>query len=149
MHPERPTLMRHHHGYTWLGTGFGTMRDGPRRVGHPEFSSSGVPPLELAHWLLKPAHFVMGTWTDPREAAAWFGRKAREHVDAFIDSHDRSSLDAKIIVVAEAVAYGEDVAGGWWMSGQRFLAVHLIACSPHRFRPEYVCPVPNRVPESR
>lgn len=40
-----------------------------------------------------------------------------------------------------ALVAGEDRVGGWWVSGGRFLSVNLIACSPHRVRPEYACPL--------
>jgi hypothetical protein len=131
----------HHHGYLWLGSGLELLRDGPRRPEDPEFSTSRVPPLELAHWLLKPRGFIQGTWTDAREAAAWFGAQAREHAAAFSSEHDRDVevIATRVQSAAEAVARGEDVVGGWYLTGQRFLSVCLIAC-PHRFRPEYPCP---------
>ncbi|MBL1098272.1 hypothetical protein [Streptomyces coffeae] len=134
--------MHHHHGYTWLGSGHDLLKDGPRRPIHPEFASSKVVPLELAHWLLKPPSFVQGTWTDPTQAADWFGNRAREHADSFASDHDRApeTLSAKVQGAAEAVAGGEDVAGGWYLTGQRFLSVCLIACGPHRLRPGIGCP---------
>lgn len=132
---------RHHHGYTWLGSGFELHRDGPRRDVHPAFGSSPVPPLEVAQWLLKPASFVRGSWTDPQEVAEWFGAQARGHAEAFAAGHDREVLDDRIAAVAARVAGGEDVVGGWWLTGQRFLAVCLVGCSPHRVRPSYACPV--------
>ena len=132
----------HHHGYTWLGSGHDLLKDGPRRTLHPEFTSSKVVPLELAHWLLKPASFVRGTWTDPAQAADWFGGRAREYACCFASGHDRApgTLSARVRRAAGAVAAGEDVAGGWYLTGQRFLSVCLIACSPHRTRPEIGCP---------
>ncbi|UQA93570.1 hypothetical protein [Streptomyces halobius] len=42
---------------------------------------------------------------------------------------------------AGGLAAGEDRVGGWWVSGDRFLSLNLIACSPHRVRPEYRCPL--------
>lgn len=135
--------MHHHvHGYTWLGSGHELTKDGPRRPLHPEFGNCAVVPLELAHWLLKPSRFVRGTWTDPQEAAAWFGARAREHAGASVSVHDRHPvvLAARTESTAGAVARGEDVAGGWHLTGQRFLSICLVACGPHRFRPEYRCP---------
>ncbi len=122
----------HHHGYTWLGSAHELLKDGPRRPLHPEFRSSKVVPLELAHWLLKPASFIQGTWTDPRQAAEWFRTQARDAAASFVWEHDRD--------VAGSVTGGEDVVGGWYLTGQRFLSVCLIACSPHRTRPEIPCP---------
>ncbi|MCH0542893.1 hypothetical protein I3F58_25710 [Streptomyces sp. MUM 203J] len=130
----------HHHGYAWLGSGLHQVRDGVRRAGHPEFATSPVPPLELAHWLLRPAPFVRGTWDDPEQAAEWFGRQVRPHRDVLADAHDREVLEARLAAVSDSAAGGEDVAGGWWLSGQRYLGVYLVGCRPHRFRPEYPCP---------
>lgn len=130
----------HHHGYVWLGSGHELAKDGPRRPAHGEFAVSRVPPLELAHWLLKPASFVEGTWRDPGEAAAWWGGRVRAHADALLP-HDRQRVAARAEAAVRAVAGGEDVAGGWWLAGGRFLSVCLIGCSPHRFRPECRCPI--------
>jgi hypothetical protein len=137
-----PTQVRHHHGYMWLGSGTELLKDGPRRPAHPEFRAAKVVPLELAHWLLKPTSFVQGTWHKPQEAADWFGQQARYHASCFTSARDRSEevLSNQITNVSKAVAGGQDVAGGWYLTGQRFLSVCLIACSPHRFRPEYACP---------
>ncbi|MFI6105861.1 hypothetical protein [Streptomyces sp. NPDC051310] len=132
----------HHHGYMWLGSGLHLVRDGVRRAGHPDFPSSPYPPLELAHWLLKPPSLVRGTWTDPKEAATWWAEQARPHVEAFAYDHDRDVLEDRVRGAADSALGGEDVAGGWWLSGQRYLGVYLIACSPHRFRPDYRCPAP-------
>src|SRR4051794_19119161 len=40
----------------------------------------------------------------------------------------------------KALAAGEDVVGGWYLTAQRLLSVCLIACSPHGLRPEIPCP---------
>ena len=130
----------HHHGYTWLGSGRELGKDGPRRPAHGEFALSRVPPLELAHWLLKSPALVQGTWRDPQQAADWWGARVRAHGDALLP-HDRQQVSTRTQAAARAVAGGEDVAGGWWLAGGRFLSVCLIGCSPHRFRPEACCPV--------
>lgn len=132
----------HHHGYTWLGSGHDLLKDGPRRPMHPDFTGARVVPLELAHWLLKPRSFIRGTWTAPEEAVAWFVTQAQNHAPSFASDHDRTpeALSARIAATAEAVVAGQDVAGGWYLTGQRFLSVCLIACSPHRTRPEIPCP---------
>ncbi|MFI0818659.1 hypothetical protein ACH4TX_22870 [Streptomyces sp. NPDC021098] len=126
----------HHHGYTWLGSAHELLKDGPRRPLHPEFRSSKVVPLELAHWLLKPASFIQGTWTDPQQAAEWFDGQARDAAASFVSEHDRDA----VVRAAKWVTEGEDAVGGWYLTGQRFLSVCLIACDPHRMRPETPCP---------
>lgn len=132
----------HHHGYTWLGSAHDLLKDGPRRPLHPEFRSSKVVPLELAHWLLKPASFIHGTWTDPRQAAEWFGGQLHASAASFASEHDRDGgrLADTVSQAVDRVTSGEDVVGGWYLTGQRFLSVCLIACSPHRMRPEIPCP---------
>ncbi|MFF8814289.1 hypothetical protein [Streptomyces pactum] len=138
----RRTATMHHHGYLWLGSGYELAKDGPRRPGHPEFPTARVVPLELAHWLLKPRPFVQGTWDDPDAAAAWFGQRAREHASAFATAHDRDveRIAGKVESARRAAAGGEDVAGGWYLTGQRFLSVCLVACDPHPARREFPCP---------
>lgn len=84
--------------------------------------------------------FVRGTWAEPKEAAAWFAEQARLHAGAFEQAHDRDALEDRVTAAVDAAAGGQDVAGGWWLTGRRFLGVYLIACSPHRFRPGYPCP---------
>ncbi|MGW5675155.1 hypothetical protein ACWEV4_08730 [Streptomyces sp. NPDC003860] len=139
-------MERHHHGYTWLGSGFDLHQDGPRRAVHPTFATNPLPPLEVAHWLLKPAAFVRGTWSDPREAAEWFASHVRAHSDSFTERAERFRADDRIPAIAEQAAEGADVVGGWWLTGQRFLSVTLVACSPHRLRPSYPCPVAGSAP---
>ncbi|MDT0542265.1 hypothetical protein [Streptomyces lonegramiae] len=135
-------MQHHHHGYTWLGSARDLLKDGPRRPIHPEYKATRTVPLELAHWLLKPATFIQGTWTDPAQAAEWFAALTREHTASFASDHDRDSetLSAQFQRIAKALAAGEDIVGGWYLTGQRFLSVCLIACSPHRLRPEIPCP---------
>ncbi|GAA2112532.1 hypothetical protein GCM10009802_10680 [Streptomyces synnematoformans] len=85
-------------------------KDGPRRPAHPEFTVSRVPPLELAHWLLKPATFVAGTWGD----------QVRAHAGALLP-HDSEHVPARAESAARAVAGGcgrrrrrrRVVAGRW------------------------------------
>ncbi|MEU1946929.1 hypothetical protein ABZ554_31950 [Streptomyces sp. NPDC020125] len=62
---------------------------------------------------------------------------------AFASERDRDTTRLGDVIgrLAERVASGEDVVGGWYLTGQRFLSVCLIACSPHRMRPEIPCPV--------
>ncbi|MEU9603155.1 hypothetical protein [Streptomyces sp. NPDC048057] len=137
-------MQRHHHGYTWLGSGFDLHQDGPRRAVHPTFATNPLPPLEVAHWLLKPASLVRGTYDGPREAAEWFAAQVRPHAATFATQPDPFTIDDRIPAIAEQVADGADVVGGWWLTGQRFLSVTLVACSPHRLRPSYACPVELR-----
>ncbi|WP_260867263.1 hypothetical protein [Streptomyces sp. SAJ15] len=103
---------------------------------------SKVVPLELAHWLLKPASLIQGTWNEPMEATDWFRAHVRMYAPSFASEHhrDETRLTERISRAVEAMRNGEDVAGGWYLTGQGFLSVCLIACSPHRMRPDIACP---------
>lgn len=134
----------HHHGYLWLGDGKSLLSDGPRRANHPEFATAAVMPLENADWLLKPPGFIRATFTDAHAAADWYGAQIRGHVELFASARDRESdvMVRRLAAVVEDVKQGQDAVGGWWLTGQRFLSVALVACSPHKFRPERRCPKP-------
>ncbi|MBH5335422.1 hypothetical protein IHE55_11675 [Streptomyces pactum] len=135
----------HHHGYVWLGSGHDLNKDGPRRPAHPDFGSTTVVPLEVAHWLLKPPSFIRGTWTAPAAAVAWFERQVREHAPSFTSGHERDRSAGVIGTAAETAAGGRDVVGGWYLAGQRFLSVCLVTCSPNRTRPDIPCPTGLRL----
>jgi hypothetical protein len=101
-----------------------------------------VPPLETAHWLLKPAGFIEATLKDSGEAADWFGERMGAQASAFASPYDRDAdvMARRVAAAGEAVAGGQDHVGGWYLTGQRFLSICLVACSPHTFRPAYACP---------
>lgn len=130
----------HHHAYVWLGSGEVLVKPGDahRRPGHPEFRTAQVMPLECADWLLKAAERIEGTFVEPKEGAGWYAGQLAERAALFGGA---SAPDPLYDETVRALAAGEDRVGGWWVSGGRFLSVNLIACSPHRVRPEYACPL--------
>ncbi|MGW7578759.1 hypothetical protein [Streptomyces sp. NPDC054765] len=130
----------HHHGYVWLGSGDVLVKPGDahRRPGHPEFRTAQVMPLECADWLLKAAGRIEGTFVEADEGAEWYAGQLAEHASLFGGASAPDPLYGETV---RALAAGEDRVGGWWVSGGRFLSVNLIACSPHRVRPEYACPL--------
>lgn len=130
----------HHHAYVWLGSGEVLVKpgDAQRRPGHPEFRTAQVMPLECADWLLKAAGRIEGTFVEPKEGAEWYAGQLAEHASLFGGTSVPEPLHEETV---RALAAGEDRVGGWWVSGGRFLSVNLIACSPHRVRPEYACPL--------
>lgn len=129
----------HHHAYVWLGHGDVLVKagDAHRRPGNPEFATAPVMPLECADWLLKDAARIEATFDGPEEAAVWYAGQLARHADTFAGTYARTADHGEIV---RRLAGGEDVVGGWWVNGGRFLSVNLIACGPHRMRREYVCP---------
>ncbi|KUJ70821.1 hypothetical protein ACZ90_00435 [Streptomyces albus subsp. albus] len=128
----------HHHAYEWLGPGQYLIKPGDavRRPGHPEFASTAMMPLECADWLRKPARFIKETFTSPTAATEWFRGRVTGHQDLFaelpVPFGGWREVDRRL-------AAAEDFVGGWYVKGDRFLSLNLIAC-PNRLRPEYGCP---------
>lgn len=48
-----------------------------------DFPATGVPPVQTAHWLMKPASMVRGTWEEPKEAGEWLGLQLAEFAPRF------------------------------------------------------------------
>ncbi|TBO56719.1 hypothetical protein EYS09_26485 [Streptomyces kasugaensis] len=130
----------HHHAYLWLGHGDILVRPGDahRRPAHPEFRSAQVMPLECADWLLKPASRIEATFHEPEEGADWYAEQIALHAGLFAGSYAPVPAPEETV---RALSAGADRVGGWWVTGGRFLSVSLIACSPHRARPDYACPL--------
>ncbi|MGW4236838.1 hypothetical protein ACWEJP_08335 [Streptomyces sp. NPDC004749] len=131
---------RHHHAYVWTGHGDVLVKpgDAPRRPTNEEFRTAQVMPLESADWLLKTASRIEATFAEPKEAADWYTETVAEHAPTFAGTYGAPPGVEEIV---RRLRDGEDVVGGWWVVGGRFLSVNLIAC-PHRIRTEYACPAP-------
>ncbi|MGW3013559.1 hypothetical protein ACWC9R_32740 [Streptomyces sp. NPDC001219] len=130
----------HHHAYVWLGSGEVLVKPGDahRRPDHPEFRSAQVMPLASADWLLKPAARIEATFEEPKEAADWYDTQLAHYAGLFVGTYPPKPLYDETV---RALCAGEDRVGGWWVSGGRFLSLNLIACSPHRVRPDLACPL--------
>ncbi|MGP8299707.1 hypothetical protein ACTPOK_17620 [Streptomyces inhibens] len=130
----------HHHAYIWLGHGDVLVKPGDahRRPHHKEFLNAQVMPLECADWLLKPASRIEATLHVPKEGADWYVGQLAAHDDLFAGSY---AVDPAYEETVRVLSAGEDRVGGWWVTGGRFLSLNLIACSPHRVRPDYACPL--------
>ncbi|MBZ6473752.1 hypothetical protein K9U14_10275 [Streptomyces griseocarneus] len=133
----------HVHGYMWVGEKAVFDREGDRRPGGPGFGGSGVPPMRTADWLLKPAGLVRGTWDVPSGAAAWLVGRLAAHAARFHSPQDRdpTRLAAHASSVMDRLAWGGDVARGYYLERPLFLSLALVTCSPNRAAPEARCPV--------
>ncbi|MEU8570679.1 hypothetical protein AB0C51_20425 [Streptomyces pathocidini] len=78
------------------------------------------------------------TFHDPKEAADWFAEQLLRNADIIVGSYTPGATRTERVLT---LSTGGDVVGGWWASGGRFLSLNLIACSPHRVRPDYACPL--------
>ncbi len=144
--------MTHWHGYAWLGPAVEMDLEAPRRPGLAPiepgnaavFAASEVPPLELAHWLLRPPQQVKATFTDPDAAADWLRDQVLPHLAAMASPReaDPVRLERVRARAARTLRAGGSEAFGHYLTGARFLSVSAIACGPNPFRPELPCPAP-------
>ncbi|MBT2456591.1 hypothetical protein [Streptomyces sp. ISL-86] len=153
----------HHHGYAWVGEKKTFDNEGIRRPppepGAPpgaeealreryrnavtDFPATGVPPIQTAHWLMKPASTVRGTWEEPKEAGEWLGLQLAEFAPRFASESDREAIRLILLVKAavERLTWGGDVSLGHYLKGTVFHSVALVTCSPNRADTDLPCPV--------
>ncbi|WP_373300762.1 hypothetical protein [Streptomyces hiroshimensis] len=101
--------------------------------------------MQTAHWLMKPAGLVRGTWDAPKEAAAWLGDRLVEHTPRFASKADRDATRLAVLVAAaaERLGWGGDVSHGFYLERPVFLSLALVTCSPNRAVPDQPCPDGN------
>lgn len=106
------------------------------------FPSSDVPPIQTAHWLMKPSSTIRGTWEEPKEAGAWLGRHLAEFAARFASPKEREATRLLLLVKAAVarLAEGDDVSLGHYLRGTVFHSVALVTCSPNRSVPGLPCP---------
>ncbi|MFF3557766.1 hypothetical protein ACWD4V_04170 [Streptomyces tsukubensis] len=158
----------HHHGYSWTGEKRAFDDEAVRRPPYPdppppaapgdavaqrlseryrevvaEFAITGVPPMETAYWLVKPAALVRGTWEEPKEAGAWLAEQLAEAAPRFAVRAEYDPVRAERLVrdAVERLGWGGDVSLGHFLRGPLFHSLALVTCSPNRARPELGCPL--------
>ncbi|MBP2404814.1 hypothetical protein SNS2_3437 [Streptomyces netropsis] len=152
----------HIHGYAWLGEKKAFDEESLRRpVGEPptadspldviqryrsalaDFPVTDLPPLQTAHWLLKPASLVRGTWQEPKEAGEWLGLQLSEFAPRFVSEDDREVTRLMLLTkgAVERLAWGGDVSFGHYLKGTVFHSIALVTCSPNRTDSTLPCPI--------
>ncbi|MEU9338203.1 hypothetical protein AB0D49_34490 [Streptomyces sp. NPDC048290] len=153
----------HHHGYLWTGPKQRFDDEALRRPAHPVPPPAGarpelvqryrevkagfpvveLPPLETAHWLVKPAGQVRGTWAEPHAAARWLGARVAEYAPRFAagPDRDRARLTALVGSAAARLGWGGDVSWGFYLEQPAFLYLSVVSCAPNRARPDLGCPL--------
>lgn len=152
----------HIHGYAWLGEKKAFDKESLRRPpGAPptasspsdvferyrsavtEFPVTDVPPLQTAHWLMKPAPIVRGTWQEPKEAGEWLGLQLTQFARRFASEEERDATRLMLLAkaAAERLTWGGDVSLGHYLKGTLFHSVALVTCSPNHTGPDLPCPI--------
>ncbi|MFI0734543.1 hypothetical protein ACH4S9_36955 [Streptomyces sp. NPDC021225] len=109
----------------------------------PAFMASEVPPLEVPHWLLRPARMIKATFGEPEKAAVWYQDQVTDLTPAFMTDHDKNPArqTERFAAAGDRLGWGGDVVGGWYLRGTGFASVHVVACSANRIRPAIPCPI--------
>ncbi|MEV7865553.1 hypothetical protein AB0P17_05500 [Streptomyces sp. NPDC088124] len=152
----------HIHGYTWLGEKAMFDKESLRRPpGAPPTASSPlevieryrqavaafptteVPPLQTAHWLMKRASVIQGTWREPKEAGEWLALRLAELASRFTSAEEREAARLALLrqSAVERLTEGGDVSLGHYLKGTVFHSVSLVTCSPNRSSPDLPCPI--------
>lgn len=158
----------HHHGYAWVGEKRTFDDEAVRRPPHPhppppavpgdavaqrlldryrevvaEFAVTDLPPIQTAHWLLKPAATIRGTWAEPKEAGTWLADRLAEYAPRFAHGPERDPARLAQLVrdAVERSGWGGDVSLGHYLNGTLFHSVALVTCSPNRTDPALPCPL--------
>ncbi|MFE7131190.1 hypothetical protein ACFVIM_10055 [Streptomyces sp. NPDC057638] len=155
----------HIHGYAWLGEKADFDQDSLRRPPGPaptpssppevaerhrrattEFPVTEIPPIQTAHWLLKPPPLVRGTWYEPKEAGEWLAQRLAEFAPRFSTAaeHETARHDRLVRAAVERLATGRDVSLGHYLRGTLFHSLALVTCSPNGTHPHIRCPAPDR-----
>lgn len=150
----------HFHGYLWAGDKAVFDKESIRRPPSPvepvgssapdlveryrqavaEWQVTGVPPLETAYWLVKPAKLIRGTWGHPKEAAEWLGERLAEYAPHFALPIGPERIADKVAYAAKTLGWGGDVSLGSYLRRPKFLSLALVTCSPNHAAPEQLCP---------
>ncbi|MFJ5111524.1 hypothetical protein ACIQAD_12900 [Streptomyces sp. NPDC088551] len=152
----------HHHGYAWTGPKQRFDQDGFRRPpglhppppdSRPEllqrcrdvaaaFPVSELPPIQTAHWLMKPPAAIRGTWEEPERAVAWMKKQLAAYATRFDSPVYQDSAHLTLVTdsAAERLGWGGDVSLGFYLERPAFLSLALVTCSPNRAAPALACP---------
>ncbi|WP_267133672.1 hypothetical protein [Streptomyces sp. WAC 00631] len=154
----------HFHGYLWVGEKAEFDKESRRRLpvepwpgADPdtsaqraalhrtlteEFLRSPLPPIEVALWLLKPAHLVAGSWDGAESAAAWLGARLEEYAPRREPLLDGRTAHLRGLVgrLTGTLLRGGDVSLGYYLGPPAFLSLAVVACSPNRAAPGLPCP---------
>lgn len=139
----------HFHAYRWQGDRRDYDREAERRPGarwgeppSAAFLANRCTPLQVNHWLLRPASAVNETLPDASQAATWF-RAELEAVASSLSGGEGGAerVGATVAHVAETLLRGGDVHRGWYLPGAGYLTLDIIGCSVNRSGPDLPCPL--------
>ncbi|MFJ2112266.1 hypothetical protein ACIOEX_10270 [Streptomyces sp. NPDC087850] len=94
-----------------------------------------APPKQpLAPQAPHPLTHIRATFHQPAQAAHWYLEQLGPHTDSLTGTY-AALPDAEHLTQRLSRRHG--IIGGWWLTGQRFLSLNLIACHP-----PHPCPNP-------
>ncbi|MFI2031422.1 hypothetical protein [Streptomyces buecherae] len=144
----------HWHAYYWRGQRSTYDQEAARRPTmlhnveniqpSQEFMLNECPPLEIAHWLLRPPRMIKETFDGEAadQVAEWFRKAVEEAATSFAAERDREpdQIEYRVAMARETASWGGDVYATWYLHGKGFLALSVIGCSPNWSSPGLPCP---------
>lgn len=120
--------MTHHwHAYAW--TGHALPPDAERHD-----LSGPLPPLQVAHWLRKPADRIAATFTEPGEALGWLEQQLQEVRPVPYDL----PAERRLAWARDELERRGDVVWGYYTAARGYASRAVIACPREGER----CPAP-------
>lgn len=113
---------KHWHAYAWVGheRPADSVRLNPDQP---------TPPLEISHWLRKPARHVAETFPNSADgisdALAWVRAGALKQPDL---SEDAFPLEERMVYVEDDLTRGSDMVWGYYSKNSRYVSSALVAC---------------------
>lgn len=152
----------HFHAYSWIGA-CGPKSDfykeigrrpPPRSVepGDPQVSAdfikthmldwkaSDLPPVEIAHWLLRSPKHIKGTFKEPAAALPWLSEWLDRMPYASARDKDDWVRYRRVLSAGEELSRGQSLSLGWYLTEQRFGSVAVVSCAPNNYYPGIACP---------
>ncbi|MFJ5123422.1 hypothetical protein [Kitasatospora sp. NPDC088548] len=138
-HWNRPGL--HWHCYAWSGNK--RPDDVERRPPETQNGvrpawSSPVPPLEVMHWLAKPAAQIKLTTNDPAGTLEWLGKQLADSPALETDLDPAIRLEHARTFLG---TFPHDVMWTYWTPGRQLRSVSAVSC-PRTFNPTGETPPP-------
>lgn len=90
-----------------------------------------MPPIQTAHWLMKPPSTIPGTREEPKEAGEWLGLQLAEFAPRFASPQEADAIHLVVLVRAavERLTWGGDVSLGHYLSGTVFHSTRMPSSS--------------------
>lgn len=124
-HDYAAPVRQHWHAYSYNGRSYS---DAMIRRGEVP---ANYPPIEIVHWLRRPANEAVETFRDIEKAASWLEGELTQNPAM---DEDHFPVEERLRYSRETLAQeaGNDVVYGYYSKSQQYVSRALIACPRER-----------------